>query len=120
MTAVREAWTDERLDDLQGYMRDGFREVRGEIAQLRGEVTQLRGEVTQLRGEVTQLRGEVEQVKADMADLREEMRTGFARVAGEIGELRVAIAAIDRHLQIQAVLFGALFAGLMTLVATRL
>jgi len=34
----REAWTDERLDDLASHMDDGFREVRAELRQQRGEM----------------------------------------------------------------------------------
>lgn len=35
---VREAWTDERLDDLKDHMDEGFREVRAELLQQRGEM----------------------------------------------------------------------------------
>jgi len=38
MAAVREAWTDERLDDLQGEMRRGFDRVDADIRDLRGEM----------------------------------------------------------------------------------
>jgi len=38
MTAVREAWTDERLDDLQGEMRRGFDRVDADIRDLRAEM----------------------------------------------------------------------------------
>ena len=37
-TMVREAWTDERLDDLKEHMDEGFREVRAELRQQRGEM----------------------------------------------------------------------------------
>jgi phosphosulfolactate synthase (CoM biosynthesis protein A) len=37
-TMVREAWTDERLDDLKSHMDEGFREVRAELRQQRGEM----------------------------------------------------------------------------------
>lgn len=35
---AREAWTDERLDDLQKHMDEGFHEVKAEIRSLRAEV----------------------------------------------------------------------------------
>jgi hypothetical protein len=35
---AREAWTDERLDDLKEHMDEGFREVKTEIRSLRSEV----------------------------------------------------------------------------------
>jgi hypothetical protein len=37
-TMVREAWTDERLDDLANRMDTGFREVRAELRQQRSEM----------------------------------------------------------------------------------
>ena len=42
---VREAWTDERLDDLAGRMVKGFDEVKGEIREAKGEVRDLRVEM---------------------------------------------------------------------------
>jgi hypothetical protein len=38
METVREAWTDERLDDLQGEMRRGFDRVDADLRELRSEV----------------------------------------------------------------------------------
>jgi ribosome recycling factor len=35
---AREAWTDERLDDLQKHMAEGFREVKAEIRSTRSEL----------------------------------------------------------------------------------
>lgn len=36
---AREAWTDERLDDLAKRMDKGFDEVKGEIRELRSETS---------------------------------------------------------------------------------
>jgi len=36
---AREAWTDERLDDLAKRVDTGFTEVKGEIRDLRSEVS---------------------------------------------------------------------------------
>jgi hypothetical protein len=38
MNAMRETWTDERLDDLNGRVSDGFRRVDEDIRGLRGEM----------------------------------------------------------------------------------
>ena len=35
---AREAWTDERLDDLAKRMDKGFEEVKGEVGDLRSEM----------------------------------------------------------------------------------
>ncbi len=42
---AREAWTDERLDDLTARMDKGFDEVKGEIREVKGEVGELRKEM---------------------------------------------------------------------------
>lgn len=42
---AREAWTDERLDDLTGRAEKGFEEVKGEIREVKGEVHELRKEM---------------------------------------------------------------------------
>jgi uncharacterized coiled-coil DUF342 family protein len=91
-TMVREAWTDERLDDLKDHMDEGFREVRTDIRQLRAGLDSLKGEVGELREEVGDLRGEV--------------KGGFA--------------ALNRTLQIAGGLIGAMFVGLMGLIGTQL
>jgi hypothetical protein len=41
---AREAWTDERLDDLNGRVERGFTEVKGEIREVKAEVRELRTE----------------------------------------------------------------------------
>jgi hypothetical protein len=44
MEMMREAWTDERLDDLVRRMDQGFDRVDGDLREIRGEVRGLRGE----------------------------------------------------------------------------
>lgn len=38
MNAMREAWTDERLDDLTKRVDEGFRESRQDLRQFRVEI----------------------------------------------------------------------------------
>jgi hypothetical protein len=47
MESVRDKWTDERLDDLNNRVDEGFRNLRGEIRDLRGEVLTLRVETNE-------------------------------------------------------------------------
>lgn len=49
---AREAWTDERLDDLKEQMRRGFDEVKGEIAEVKVE---LRSTRTELKEDIREL-----------------------------------------------------------------
>jgi hypothetical protein len=55
MEAVRDAWTDERLDDLNSRvgqlsrrMDEGFREVREEFRAVRGEMAAMHRSLVQL------------------------------------------------------------------------
>lgn len=52
VTMVREAWTDERLDDLKEHMDEGFREVRADVRSLKGEVSTVREDLGKLRAEI--------------------------------------------------------------------
>ncbi len=55
MEAVRDAWTDDRLDDLNQRvsdldrrMEEGFREMREEFRAVRGEIGAMHRSITQL------------------------------------------------------------------------
>jgi uncharacterized coiled-coil DUF342 family protein len=98
-TMVREAWTDERLDDPKDHMDKGFGEVKGEIREVRVDIRKLREGLDSMKGEVGELREEV-------GELRGEMKAGFA--------------ALNRTLQIAGGLIGAMFVGLMGLIGTQL
>jgi hypothetical protein len=52
MNAVREAWTDERWDDLNHRVDEGFREMREEFRAVRSE---LGGQIGALQRGVNQL-----------------------------------------------------------------
>jgi transposase len=85
--APREAWTDERLDDLKEHMDEGFREVKGEIRELRVE---LRGTRTELKEEIAatrlELKGEIGEVRGAIEKLNERFdRLNFTLIAALIG-----------------------------------
>jgi hypothetical protein len=44
---AREAWTDERLDDLNRKVDEGFARLDGDIRELRGDVKDLRREMSE-------------------------------------------------------------------------
>ncbi len=125
MTAVREAWTDERLDDLTKHMDENFREVRADLRLLRGELTggleegrgELKAGLDSVRGEIKagldSVRAEIREVRAEVAVVREE-------IAELRGEMRTGFAALNRTLQISAALIGAMFVGLMGMIGTQL
>jgi hypothetical protein len=76
MEAVREAWTDERLDDLANRMDRGFDRVDKDIRELRAET----------KAEFKLFRGEVEE-RFDKIDER------FERVHGRLDSIQRAIVA---------------------------
>lgn len=45
MLLMTEKRTDERLDDLNGRVSEGFERVDGDIREVRSEIRELRGEV---------------------------------------------------------------------------
>jgi hypothetical protein len=46
MEAVREKWTDERLDDMNSRMSGGFDRLDKDIREVRSEVAGVRGEMS--------------------------------------------------------------------------
>jgi DNA anti-recombination protein RmuC len=52
----RERWTDERLDDLQAEMRQGFARVDAQIERLDGDIKKLRQD---MNNQIGGLRGEM-------------------------------------------------------------
>lgn len=132
MEAMRQTWSDERMDDLRDEVRRGFDRcdvelgrvrsevavgfdrvdvefgrVRGEIAQLRGEMGGQRGDMGELRGEMGGLRGEMRELRGEMGELRREMNDRFA----------VTEQRIDALQRTMAIGFAALGGGLLASVA---
>lgn len=79
---ARESWTDERLDDLQKHMDEGFREVKAEIRSLRSEMKE---EIATTRLE---LKGEIGEVRGGLQKLNERFdRLNYTLIAALIGLL---------------------------------
>lgn len=51
---MREAWTDERLDDLSQRVSQGFSDVRAEISDVRSEVRSLRADMNERLSEANE------------------------------------------------------------------
>jgi hypothetical protein len=92
MATMREAWTDERLDDLKDGMHREFGLVHADNRDLRTEIRAVRTEL-----------------KAEISDLRTEMKTGFAKghselvatraeLKGEIDGLRGDLKVFQRNM----------------------
>jgi hypothetical protein len=48
MEAVREKWTDERLDDLNGRVTEGFRRVDADLRELRSDMKDMQRLIIQV------------------------------------------------------------------------
>jgi hypothetical protein len=78
---AREAWTDERLDDLKGQVEKGFDDVKGGFREVKEEFREVRGEIAEVRGEVRELRTET---NARFDSLQRTLIIGFAGIAASV------------------------------------
>ena len=93
MQTMRETWTDERLDDLNGKVDRGFERIDADLCSLRAET----------RVEFTAMRG--------------EMKAGFDKMDGRFETMNERFEAMYR-LMLQ--LGGIVVAALIGLIATQL
>ena len=80
MDSVREAWTDERLDDLNHRVDEGFREMREEFRAVRAEIA-LRRDECSLRGRRARLDGIQRSMVQLAVAMTAAMLAGFAGIA---------------------------------------
>lgn len=96
-TVARDIWTDERLDDLNHRVDEGFSEMRAEFRSVRTEFGAVRTEI-----------------REESAAVRAEMRAEFRSVRTELG-------AMQRTMLQMFVGMMAGFAGVIaTILATQL
>lgn len=100
MEAMRQSWTDDRLDDLSHRMDERFDQVEGQIADTRME---MRTTANSLQSEVKELRGEI---KTSADELGGEIKARTDELRGEIKEqgreLRGEIAGVEARLRTQS------------------
>jgi hypothetical protein len=101
MEAMRDVWTDERMDDLNHRVDEGFKEVGHEFRALRLE----------MRTEFTAVRSEM---REEFAAVRSEMRTEFTAVRSEM------IAMNRTLMQVGAGIVVSMFVGFAGTIATIL
>lgn len=81
MEAVREMWTDERLEDMNGRMGEGFDRLDKDLREVRGEIATGRGEIAKVREEMA-TRVEVNELGVEMNDRFESMHRLIIQVGG--------------------------------------
>lgn len=103
--AMRESWSDDRLDDLSRHVETGFTRVHEGMAALRIDNRELRRDMAtldrDLRAEIgllatrEELHTEISAVRSEMGSLRSETREGFEALNHRFGSLqRTLIAGI--------------------------
>jgi septal ring factor EnvC (AmiA/AmiB activator) len=106
VTMVKEAWTDERLDDLA----KGVGEVRAEVRETRKEVAHVREELGELRAELKSLQKTME---ARFDAQQKYMDARFDAIDARLDDAL-------RTMQIGFGLTGVVLAALIGLIATQL
>lgn len=126
MEAMRESWTDERLDDFRGDMADFRRETKEEFVAVRLEMKEeFRAVRKEMRDEFAAVRREM---RDEFAAVRREMRDEFAAVRQEMkGEFRLVHSEFgalherfDRLQQTMIQFMGVIIVALIGLIATQL
>lgn len=128
MEAMRQNWTDDRMDDLAEQVDTGFAQARVDIGSMRSELhREIKEQGKELRREMKSQGSELrEEMKSQARELREEMKDQTREVRGEIQELRVqmnarfdalhAILAANQRTMLQ--ICGGLCVALIAAVAT--
>jgi len=97
---MREAWTDERLDDLTRHMDENFAEVRAELRLQRKEMGLL--------------------ARQKDVDAMARQKDVDARFAAQQAHMDARFDAMERMMQIGFTLIGAVLVGLIGLIGTQL
>ncbi|HUB98934.1 MAG TPA: hypothetical protein VMS11_03830 [Solirubrobacterales bacterium] len=91
---ARETWTDERLDDLNIRVDEGFKEMREE------------------------LRGQRKEIREEILYARTDLKKDISGVRSEIGEVRRELGALNRTIhQFTFAMVGTVFLGFCGTIA---
>ncbi len=147
MEAMRNSWTDDRMDDLAGRVDAGIGRVHEDIAGLRTEthedVAALRIDNKELRSDLARFDRDLraatrEELSTQVHAVRSEMREGFDRVDAQFNRVDaqfervgaqferidarfdMVIATFNRRFDtLVMALIGAMLAGLVALLANH-
>ena len=114
MEAMRQSWTDDRLDDLNGKVDALHLEMRTEFKAVRAEMKEEFAAVrTEMKEEFAAVRTEMkEEFGAVRAETREEFKAVRTEMRGGFAEVREGFERLDdRILATHRMMFG--FCGLM-------
>lgn len=99
---ARDVWTDERLDDLNKRVGEGFIETRNEFRAVRAE----------MKSEFQAVRAEM---KSEFQAVRNEMKSEFQAVRGDISALQRTTFQLFAGVMVTPALgFGGMIFALLT------
>lgn len=85
MQTMRESWTDERLDDLNGRVSEGFRQVDERFGRVEGEIRDLRNEMNDRFDRVNERLDSIQRLIAFGAvAMSGSFLAGFAALASQL------------------------------------
>lgn len=103
----REAWTDERLDDLTNRVDEGFRESREDLRVFRLEV----------KSDLASLRGEMDN---RFQKLESSIDARFDKVDGRFDKIDGRFARLDARFDaLQRMLLGGMLTFILSIVLTH-
>jgi archaellum component FlaC len=92
-TMTRESWTDERLDDLNGRVSDGFRQVDACFGRVEGEIRDLRCEMNDRFDRVEKRFERIEDgTKSSFERIEDGTKNSFERVEERLDSIQRLIA----------------------------
>ena len=101
---VREVWTDERLDDLNKRVDEGFKETREEFRAVRSEMkSEFQAVRAEIKSEFQSVRGEIQAVRGDLGgQIAALHRTTFQLFVGMMVTMGLGFGGLIVTLFIQA------------------
>lgn len=82
---AREAWTDERLDDLGARMEKGFDEVKGEIRDLRTDMDTGIGELrNEMNSRFDSMEGRFDAIQGRFDSMQRTMIIGLVSIVASL------------------------------------
>jgi hypothetical protein len=120
MEAMRDRWTDDRMDDLVQRVDAGFAQVHEDIAGLRVDNRELRRDMGGLASR-QELHTEVQSLRSEMCERFDQVDQRFSKVDAGFDKVDRRFEALNgRFDALQRTLFGAILAGFIGLLITQL
>lgn len=105
---------DQKIDELQAEMRDGFREVRAEFKNVKSEIKDVRSEINDVR---TEMQVGFKDLRADLKDVRNDAHAEVVELRSDINARFAGMERLTTALWVS--LTGGMVAFVAALIATN-